>query len=180
MAIDDPGREAQQRERMTQWVRDHGRSVLGYLTGLVRNRSVAEDLLQEVFCRAWQARHRYTDSGHERAYLLRIADRLACDRARRPRREVHIAADDWRQVEPADGESDPWQTVCRREAEQQLAAALSELTEPQRRTLLLRYYGDLDFAEIAATLELPLNTVLSHNRRGLMALKRLLAQQNER
>ena len=175
MAIDDPGREAHQRELISQWVRDHGRSVLGYLIGLVRDRPLAEDLLQEVFCRAWQARDRYTDTGHARAYLLRIADRLACDRARRPRRERDITADDWRNVEPAD-DVNPWETICRQEAEQQLAAALDELSEAQRRTLLLRYYGDLDFAEIAETLRLPLNTVLSHNRRGLLTLRRLLAE----
>lgn len=179
VATNDPAREAHQRELVSRWVHDNGRSLLGYLFGLVRDRAVAEDLLQDVFCRAWQARHRYTDTGHERAYLLRIADRLACDRARRPRREVCVGHDEWRPTEPVDDELPPWQALSQAEAEQQLSAALETLSEPQRRVLLLRYYGDLEFAEIAKLVGAPLNTVLSHSRRGLLALRRLLAENNE-
>ena len=177
--MNDPGREARQRELVSRWVHDHGRSVLGYLIGLVRNRSLAEDLLQDVFCRAWQARHRYTDTGKERAYLLRIADRLACDRARRPQKEIGVADDALRAIEPADGDPSPWESLVRREANEQLSAALETLNEPQRRVLLLRYYGELEFAEIAEIVQAPLNTVLSHNRRGLLALRKLLVEKNE-
>ena len=56
-----------------------------------------------------------------------------------------------------------------------MAEALDQLSVPQRRVLLLRYYGDMSFEEIAATLECPLNTALSHCRRGLLALRRLLS-----
>ena len=65
------------------WVRDHGRAVRGFLLAMVRRPDVADDLSQEVFCRAWQARSRYREQGNARAYLLRIADRLVCDRGRR-------------------------------------------------------------------------------------------------
>lgn len=177
--MNDPSREARQRELVSRWVHDHGRSVLGYLVGLVRDRTLAEDLLQDVFCRAWQARHRYTDTGKERAYLLRIADRLACDRARRPRKEIRVADDTLRAIEPAGGDPSPWESLLRREASEQLNTALETLNEPQRRVLLLRYYGDLEFAEIAAIVQAPLNTVLSHNRRGLLALRKLLVEKNE-
>ena len=177
--MNDSGPKTNQRDLISRWVHDHGRCVLGYLTGLVRDRPLAEDLLQEVFCRAWQARHRYTETGQERAYLLRIADRLACDRARRPRREIGMGGDEWRQIEPEADEPPPWRALARREAEQQLAAALESLSESQRRILLLRYYGDLEFAEIAEIVAAPLNTVLSHNRRGLLALRRLLTETNE-
>jgi RNA polymerase sigma-70 factor (ECF subfamily) len=176
--MNEPAQQAHQRELVSRWVHDHGTSVLGYLIGLVRDRSLAEDLLQEVFCRAWQARHRYTDIGSERAYLLRIADRLACDHGRR-RRVVTLDIDE-RQIEPLDGQESPWQALARHEAQQQLTAALETLSDSQRRVLLLRYYGDLDFAEIAEIMVSPLNTVLSHNRRGLVALRRLLSEKNER
>ncbi|HVX10899.1 MAG TPA: RNA polymerase sigma factor [Pirellulales bacterium] len=176
--MNDPGREANQRELVSRWVHDHGRSVLGYLVGLVRDRSAAEDLLQDVFCRAWQARHRYVDTGRERAYLLRIADRLACDRARRPRKVMPASDEGIRPLEPVDGERSPWETLLAEEARAQLTSALNMLNEPQRRVLLLRYYGDLGFSEIAEILGAPLNTVLSHNHRALQALRRLLVEKN--
>lgn len=79
--MNEPGREAEQRELISRWVRDHGPSVLGYLTALVRDVHRAEDLLQDVFCRAWEARHRYMDQGREIidrhiAELLGTADEL--------------------------------------------------------------------------------------------------------
>src|SRR5258708_1369010 len=105
----DTGRQARQCELLTRWVRDHGQAVQGFLQALVRHRDVAGDLLQDVFCRAWQARHRYSDAGKERSYLLRIADRLACDRMRRPRREQVLGAAEWQRIDPPDGEGPPWE-----------------------------------------------------------------------
>ncbi len=168
-----------EREQLTVWVRLHGAAVLGYLLGMVRNRAAAEDLLQEVFCRAWQARGRYCDTGRERAYLLRIADRLACDHARRRKREAPVAGVENDVADQAGRESPPWERMARVETQRLLAAALEALSEPQRRTLLLRYYGNLEFNEIAEQLGSPLNTVLSHNRRGLLALRQLLAEKAE-
>jgi RNA polymerase sigma-70 factor (ECF subfamily) len=174
----ETGRQARQRELLTRWVRDHGQAVQGFLQSLVRDRDVAEDLLQEVFCRAWQARDRYDDAGKERSYLMRIADRLACDRARRPRREQVLAAAEWQRIEPPGAEGALWEGLDRIEACRQLASALDSLSEAQRRTLLLRFYGDLEFNEIAKALNCPLNTVLSHNRRGLLALRQLLQEKS--
>ena len=61
------------------------------------------------------------------------------------------------------------------EASDDLAAAMNQLTPAQKRVLLLRYFGDLTFEEIASALDCPLGTALSHCRRGLAALKKLLS-----
>jgi RNA polymerase sigma-70 factor, ECF subfamily len=53
---------------------------------------------------------------------------------------------------------------------------LDRLSPPQRRVLLLRYYGQFTFAEIAEMIDCPLNTTLSHCRRGLEALRALLVE----
>ena len=177
--MSDAERTKDEHERLTVWVRRHGAAVLGFLNGMVRDRALAEDLMQEVFCRAWRARGRYCDTGHERAYLLRIADRLACDHVRRRKREGPANASGAQLVECAGREGPPWQRMAQAENERFLAAALDALSEPQRRTLLLRYYGNFEFSEIAEQLGIPLNTVLSHNRRGLSALRQMLAEKTE-
>lgn len=163
-------------ETISRWVREHARPVRGFLLGLVRRADVADDLLQAVFERAWRARDRYRDAGRERAYLLQIADRLACDWSRRAGREVCVAEDVWQGLEPGAGDPEPLDLLIQHETEAELAAALDRLTLAQRRVLLLRYYGDLEFAEIATTLAAPLGTVLSHCRRGLLALRSLLVE----
>jgi RNA polymerase sigma-70 factor (ECF subfamily) len=164
------------RERLARWVAEHGRAVRGFLLALVKRGDVADDLLQETFRRAWQARERYAEDGRERSYLLRIADRLAVDHARRQKRlETTVDDEAWRAVEPATRESSAERAVAIAEERQLLQGALEVLSEPQQRVLMLRFYGDMEFAEIAAAMECPLGTVLSHCHRALGKLRKQLA-----
>jgi RNA polymerase sigma-70 factor, ECF subfamily len=172
MAADDATHSAE--ERIARWVREHARAVRGYLLGMVRRADVADDLLQEVFQRAWQARDRYRDEGHERAFLLRIADRLVIDRSRRLGLEVTIDDATWREMEPAAADQLPLDELARGEASDEVMTLLNRLTLPQRRVLLLRFFGEMTFEEIAGTLNCPLGTALSHCRRGLAAMRKLL------
>jgi RNA polymerase sigma-70 factor (ECF subfamily) len=161
---------------MAAWVRDYGPAVRGYLMALVRRADDADDLAQEVFCRAWQSRDRYQEQGHARTYLLRIADRLACDRIRRKKPEETLSDEAWRSQEPWSNSGDPAQKAAEAEAAERLRAALDQLAPAQQRVLLLRYYGQLTFQEIAETLGCPLNTALSHCHRGLEMLRKQLAE----
>ena len=163
-------------ERVIRWVTEHGVAVRGYIESLVRRADVAEDLVQEVYRRAWEARERYEERGSPRAYLLRIADHLICDRGRRGDRERTLDDAAWSEVEIPERGAGPDESLVKAEAKLALHAALDALTETQRRVLLLRYYGELSFEEIAATMECPLSTTLSHCRRGLLALRKILSE----
>jgi len=166
-------------ERWSEWTEAHGPAVRGYVLAMVRRPDVADDVTQEVFWRAWRGRERYREAGKARAYLLRIADRLVCDHGRKAGREVNLSVEGWEEREPAGGEQEPGQGLVREEAVRQLESALASLSPPQRRALLLRYYGDLSFAEIAAIMGCPLGTALSHCRRGLLKLRELLVETYE-
>jgi len=171
MAVDlDQG----QQQCFTEWVRDHGKAVRGFLLALVRRGDVADDLCQEVFCRAWQARDRYSEQGKTRAYLLQIANRLVCDRSRRSEPQTNLADETWKICEPPSLAPEPSQAAIMNEQIGLLHSALDRLAPMQQRVLLLRYYGQMDFQEIADTLQMPLNTALSHCRRGLETLRRML------
>lgn len=172
-----PTRDTDDDRRFARWGREHGPSVRGYLLAMVRRADVADDLTQEVFCRAWQARERYREQGNARAYLMRIADRLVYDRSRKVGREVNLKEETWQEIEPVCPAARPPETLSQKEAARQLTAALEELSPVQRRVLLLRYYGNLSFREIAEIVGCPLNTALSHCRRGLLALRETLAEE---
>src|SRR5262245_36351331 len=137
-------------QRIARWVAAHGRAVRGYLLGMVRRHDVADDLVQEVFRRAWQFRDRYRDEGRERAYLLRIADRLVVDRSRRLYREINVDEETWLGIEPASITATPDEQLADSETGAGLTAALDTLSPAQRRVLLLRFFGELTFEEIAA------------------------------
>jgi RNA polymerase sigma-70 factor, ECF subfamily len=162
--------------RLTEWVRDYGRAVYGYLFALTRRADLAEDLTQDVFRRAWQAREQYCERGSPKAYLLRIADRLVIDFSRRKRLEIHLDEENWRSHQPLAVESTPEDAVALSETIRRLHTNLDSLSPPQRRVLLMRFFGELDFESIAEQLQAPLGTVLSHCHRGLAKLRKLMVE----
>jgi RNA polymerase sigma-70 factor, ECF subfamily len=163
-------------KRLTDWVRDHGRSVYGYLLALTRRTDIAEDLTQDVFRRAWQAREQYCEQGSPKAYLMRIADRLAIDFSRRKRLEIHLDDDGWRVNQPTADTESPQAESQLTETIARLQANMHCLSPPQRRVLLMRYFGDLDFESIAQEMGSPLGTVLSHCHRGLARLRKMMVE----
>ena len=108
--------------------------------------------------------------------MLRIADRLACNRGRRDEHASQPRRRRLETVRTGQPAADPPAAAMRAEENELLAAALDQLSPPQRRVLLLRYYGQFSFAEIAEMIDCPLNTTLSHCRRGLEALRALLVE----
>jgi RNA polymerase sigma-70 factor, ECF subfamily len=171
--MDTPNQPLSADELLASWVREHSAAIRGYALALVRRPDVADDVLQEVFRRAWQVRDSFRRQGQDRAFLIRIADHLVCDRARRMGWELNVDDTGWHSLEPTT-DNDPASLAEWQEAEHDLTAALDRLSPSQRRVLLMRYFADLSFAEIAEQLGCPLNTALSHCHRGLQALRRLL------
>lgn len=165
--------------RLTEWVRRYADPLRGYLWSLAPepDRSSVEDLLQEVFLRAWRARADYVELGREKAYLFRIADRILADRRRTAARRFEDAADLDQTPDPSAPTPVDW--LAEGETRRLAVQALEALSDPQRRTLLLRYFGELRFEEIAEILGCPLNTALSHARRGLERLRAILVREAE-
>ena len=87
------------KERLARFFREHAKALRAYILAMVRRPDVADDLVQEVFQRTGKPR-RYRDEGHERAYLLKIADRLVVDRSRRTGREINVDTAAWNEIEP--------------------------------------------------------------------------------
>jgi len=124
---------------------------------VLRNREDAEDVAQEAFVRAYQNFHRLRDRSRFRAWLARIAWRLALDRrrsaGRRERRE---------QVTP---DASPPPTVedlaASREFQARVERAMDELPEKLRVVLVLAGIEGHDLAEVAQLLDVPEGTVKS-------------------
>ncbi len=147
----------------------HARWIRRLAGELLRDEGAAEDLVQE----AWLAALTHPPAdGRLRPWLRQVARNFARMRhrgnARRTQRE--------REAQPPAAPEEPDADVLRLEAEQRLSRELAALDEPFRSVLMLRYYEDLEPAEIAARLALPGGTV----RWRLMRAHALLRQRLDR
>ena len=159
----------------------HGRVVFALILRIAGDRDAAEEILQEVFLRAWQHAHAFDDTrGTVRGWLQGIAHNLALNELRRRRRRPQVQhrpasadpdADDYAGFLEAgpDPAADAWCAV--RDAE--LAHALDQLP-PSQRAVLLLYAKGFSQSEIAAELCQPLGTVKSRMRRALCQLREIL------
>ena len=125
--------------------------------GVLRNSADAEDVAQEALLRAYRRFDRLRDRTRFRAWLVRIAFRLAIDRARSSkRREVRETL--WSQTAPRPSTEDMAATS---EFQEHLDRAMEELPEKRRLVLLLAAMQGHSLEEVAEMLGLPIGTVKS-------------------
>jgi RNA polymerase sigma-70 factor (ECF subfamily) len=133
------------------------------MAGRARHR--VEDLVQETFVRVLRALPGFELEGPATlsTWMLTIATRLALNELRRP--EPSVLADEPIASDRADDSAE------RRQLAAAIAAGVAQLPPAQRAVLVLREYHDLDYAEIAAVLEIDVGTVKSRLARARAALR---------
>ncbi|MBD3236456.1 MAG: sigma-70 family RNA polymerase sigma factor [Candidatus Eisenbacteria bacterium] len=161
-------------------VRRYQGPLLRLLRAMLRQGQDAEDLLQETFLRAYRFLHRFDPERPFGPWLMRIGANLARNelRRRRTRREVPL---DEAPGGEEDGYAGAWLADARPLAEidhrrllDATRGALSELPEDQRVVLEMRILGEMSYGEIAATLEIPIGTVMSRLSRGRRKIQEVL------
>lgn len=144
--------------------------VIGVVTKVVRDPSQSEEIAQEAFVEIWRLAPRYDpDKGSARGWIATVAHRRAIDRVRSE--EAHRRRDDkvGRQTDrPFDEVSE---TVLDQLDESRVVAALETLTDAQRQSIELAYYGGHTYREVAALLDLPEGTIKTRIRDGLVKLR---------
>lgn len=145
-------------------------SLRRYARALLRNRTDAEDLVQEALTRAVARADTFKAGTNLRAWLFTILHNVHVNqvrsRAARPD-EVPVEAVESRLVTPARQEE--------RIEVRDMMRALDELPEEQRQVLLLVALEGLKYEEVAATLGVPIGTVMSRLSRARDAVRTKLA-----
>lgn len=143
-----------------------GREVYGWSLKVVRDPSVAEDVVIEAFWRAYRGRGRFDPSRSFGAWMRRIATNAALDQLR--------AEATWKRKGPADpGVSGP---PVGRNVTDAVALALRRLSPKLRIVATLAFVEEESYAEIADALDVPLGTVKSRVFRATRALRQELAR----
>jgi len=148
---------------------------------VVNDRDSAADAVQEAFFSCYRNLNRFRGDSF-RSWLTRIALNAATDvlryRKRRPADPFPEWEDDSWQP-PADEEMSPERQVMRRQSSSMLATAMAQITDDQRRAIILFDVEGFDYQEIADMTGVSLGTVKSRIHRGRLALRDILAPDME-
>jgi len=159
-------------------VRDHQPAVFRFLLASLREYEPAENLTQECFLRAYQARRSFRGEASVRTWLIRIAVNLANDyrksvRLRFWRRAAQTSLDiDFTGGWLADNRSSPEAEAAAREQVRAVWRVVAELSERQRTVFLLRFVEEMEIREIAAATGVQEGTVKAHLFRAVDAVRR--------
>jgi RNA polymerase sigma-70 factor (ECF subfamily) len=145
--------------------------VFGLIRRVLIDHAQSEEVTQEVFLEIWQSARRYQPSkGGASTWILTMAHRRAVDRIRSSQsgrdRDVKIGIRDY--VAEYDNVAETVETTIENE---RVREALAQLTELQRQAVTLAYYGGYSHREVAAMLSVPIGTVKTRLRDGMIRLR---------
>ena len=167
----------QDREAFSQLYDRFSTIVFSLAMRMLRARSDAEDLLQEVFVQVWRQARRYSaERGSPEAWIINIARSRAIDKSRAIRRieKSFVLTDDPARAESSDNSES---SAAASESRLIMNAALVNLPDTQRRVLELAYFDGLTQTEIAQRLAEPLGTVKIRMRAGIQRLREIVSSQ---
>ena len=148
-------------------VREHQAMVYSVAWHFLRDRPLAEEVAQDVFFSLHRNLGNIESPRHAIAWLRKVAVQRAIDAGRRRKRLPRIGLEEVPEPASFDPRYDPW-------LGESLRRMVGSLPEAQRMVVILRYQEELEPAEIAGLLEMPLATVKSHLHRALALLREKL------
>jgi len=156
---------------------EHVDGLYGYAMVLTRNRTEAEDLVQETYVRALDAASRLRENSNIKGWLFTILRNLWFNELRKRRSAPHIVEIDGEES-AADGlvgnAKNSHEIFVSGEDTQRVRSAISKLPLEFKEIILLREFEELSYQEIADVLECPVGTVMSRLGRARAKLRSVL------
>jgi RNA polymerase sigma-70 factor (ECF subfamily) len=171
--------QADDTEAFAQLYDRHAEQALRIARAICRDRSHAEDAVQEGFLAIWRSRGIYDpEGGSFRAWSMRIVRNRAIDSVRGAaiRPPLQFADENVERPQADLQSASPQTQAFARSDRDELRALLLRLPEEQAEAIVLAFYGELSHSEIAAELGLPPGTVKGRIRLGLQKLRLELAE----
>jgi RNA polymerase sigma factor (sigma-70 family) len=154
-------------------LRQYGGLVWSLARRFSTDHAESEDAVQEVFIDVWRSAHRFDETrGSEATFITTIARRRLIDRHRKRSRQVDTAV---MVEESLPAEANGKDRLVIAEDVAQARQALEQLRTEERRVSELSSYQGLSQGKIAEATKMPLGTVKTHARRGLIRLREMLS-----
>lgn len=151
----------------------YGEAVYRLALRILGDTSEAEDLTQEIFLAFWRSSKYDPNRGKMIVYLLTMTRSRAINRLHQKSSQQKLLQRCQRSI-PTQTESNLMEKVSLGEVSQLINKALEEIPENQQQVLKMAYYEGLSQSEITQQLNIPLGTVKTRTRQGLLKLRKLL------
>ena len=149
----------------------------GLVLSVVRAPDIAAEITQEVYVEVWRLAAQWSqEKGSVRAWIHTIAHRRAVDRVRSVQKESDRDAR-WAGTARENEPDHTWEGVEARLEVESIRSAMAELSDVQKEAVSLAYYGGFSHREVAEKLGLPLGTVKTRIRDGLLGLRNVMGVQ---
>lgn len=164
-------------------LRRHQSKLFSYILRIVKNRDIADDIFQETFVKIIMTlkQGRYAESGKFGAWLTRIAHNLIIDHFRQEKSENSISTDD-EEVNLLNRrdlcDENIEDLMVNDQIRTDVRRIIEALPEAQREVLMMRYYSDMSFKEIADATGVSINTALGRMRYAIMNMRRIAEENN--
>ena len=171
------------RSAISSLIERHSRRVRDYILMMVKDRDIAEDIFQETFIKAVRVidEGRYSDNGKFLSWILRIAHNQVIDyfRAQRQNKSVTEADAGYDMLGTLRfAERTVEDSMVSDQIERDVRALVDLLPAEQREVVMLRYFSELSFKDIAEQTDVSINTALGRMRYALINLRRMIKEKN--
>lgn len=148
--------------------------LLGVCLRILKDRGAAEDAMQDTYVKVWKNADRFAVNGYSpMTWLITIARNTAIDRLRASKPAANI--EDYTDTIASRSISAEAQVIAAAES-RRVSACFNELDPNRSAAIKGAYLDGLAYAELAAKFEVPLNTMRTWLRRGLISLRECLAR----
>ena len=170
-------------EAFDELLERHKDRIYTYIYHAVKNEELADDIFQDTFVKAIMTikQGRYVENGHFPAWITRIAHNLIIDYYRQIKAENLQSTDDTdvnilNRKELSDSTIEDNMVVT--QIHDDVRRLVEALPDNQREVLVMRYYKNMSFKEIADTTGVSINTALGRMRYAILNMRRMAEEHN--
>lgn len=164
---------------ISRLIERHSKRVLDYIRMMVKDNEIADDIFQETFIKVVRFidEGRYTDNGKFLSWVLRIAHNQVIDHFRQAKQQNNVTESDAgydilnsRRFSELTVED----KIVSDQIDNDLRKLINKLPEEQKEVVMMRYFADMSFKEIAEQTEVSINTALGRMRYALINLRKMV------
>ena len=159
----------------------HKSKVFSYILMVVKNRELAEDIFQDTFIKVIKSLHagKYSEEGRFVSWVMRIAHNLIIDFYRKGKHLQTVSDDDtevplFNSTKFSDINIEDELVV--NQIHSDLRVLIDKLPHEQREVVVLRYYKDMSFKEIAEQTNVSINTALGRMRYAIINIRKIMEE----